>query len=221
MSSYLQPLIGGSGGGGEGSSDVEHGNGGGGGGGAILISSSRDITVNGEIRADGGVGAGSGSGGAIRLVGDRVTINGNLFAQGENKGKIRIEGYIRNGLDHTQPAAIGSFPVPTQSFETNAALLITKVAGQNVNQPPTGSTLAPDVVFMEAGPISVSVQSVNVPNGASVNLRITVGTGTITKPGDGEPPVTLIGGTATFTNIIVPKGIGTIQASATFTLGNQ
>jgi len=41
----------------------------------------------------------------------------------------------------------------------------------------------------------------------------------ITKPGEGEPAVTLAGGTATFTQT-VPNGSGTIQAFADFKLGS-
>ncbi len=219
INTYLQPLIGGSGGGGSGSSDTGNGNGGGGGGGAILISSSRDITVNGVIRADGGSGSGQGSGGAIRLVGDRVTLNGNLYANGgPGVGRIRVEAFYRNGVDRSSPTAVSSVPVPTQTFETNAALLVTSVAGQNVVQPPGGSTLAPDVIFTQAGPISITVQSVNVPDGSPVTLRVTTSTGIINKPAGAEPPVILTGGVATFTNIVVPKGIGTVQASASFTV---
>lgn len=93
----LQTFHGGSGGGGSATStyaiDSEWGRGanGGGGGGAIMITSSRDIFLNGQISAEGGRGGeefyqrsglsgpsrvdnygGSGSGGAIRLVADRV-----------------------------------------------------------------------------------------------------------------------------------------------------
>lgn len=223
INSYLQPLIGGSGGGGQASTDTGHGWNGGAGGGAILIASSRDIVVNGSIRANGGSGAnnsGQGSGGAIRLVADRVTINGaegSLSAIGPSGGttlgKIRVEAYYRTGPDRGNPDAISSAPVPTQAFETNATLLITSVAGENVAEPPTGNTLTPDVVFTQAGPISVAVQSVNVPDTSPVTLRVTTNGQLITAT------TNLAGGLATFT-VTVPKGIGTIQASASFTINS-
>jgi hypothetical protein len=110
---YLQPLVGGSGGGGSASSDSVDGVSGGGGGGAILIASTRDITINGRILANGGdagylhynnynnnsynsfyTGSGAGSGGAIRLVADRVIGKGNLRARGGNNNYYYSDGQI-------------------------------------------------------------------------------------------------------------------------------
>lgn len=109
---YLQPLVGGSGGGGSASSDSVDGVSGGGGGGAILIASTRDITINGRILANGGdsgsinyqsgfpnynyfyAGSGSGSGGAIRLVADRVIGKGSLRARGGNNNYYFSDGQL-------------------------------------------------------------------------------------------------------------------------------
>ena len=110
---YLQPLVGGSGGGGSASSDSVDGVSGGGGGGAILIASTRDITINGRILANGGdagylqynnynnnsydsfyTGSGAGSGGAIRLAADRVVGKGNLRARGGNNNYYYSDGQI-------------------------------------------------------------------------------------------------------------------------------
>ena len=80
--------------------------------------------------------------------------------------------------------------------------------------PSLGDTTNPDVIFTNAGPIQVTVTATNIPNLTPVQLRVTANGQIITGSN------VLSGGTATFTNIIVPKGVGTIQASATFTLSN-
>jgi hypothetical protein len=235
--SYLQPLVGGSGGGGSGSSDTQDGGNGGGGGGAILISSSRDLAVNGTIHANGGDGSwgdynswyhrigfhgGSGSGGAIRLVGDRVLGTGRLEATSpsgaSNYGKLRIEGYIRSLLQtgtasHTPTV---SAPVVTAPSNTQPALAVTSVAGQPVAQPPTGNPASPDVVFSSAGSITITVTATNIPDTTPVTCRVTSGSQIISLPINGDPAVTLSGGTATFTTT-VQAGIGSIQAFCSFT----
>ncbi len=238
--SYLQPLVGGSGGGGSGSRDTQDGGNGGGGGGAILISSSRDLAVNGTIHANGGDGSwgdynswyyrtgfhgGSGSGGAIRLVGDRVLGTGRLEATSPSGasnyyGKLRIEGYIRSLLQtgtasHTPTV---SAPVVTAPSNTQPALAVTSVAGQPVAQPPTGNPASPDVVFSSAGSITITVTATNIPDTTPVTCRVTSGSKIISLPINGDPAVTLSGGTATFTTT-VQAGIGSIQAFCSFTTG--
>lgn len=223
---FIQPLVGGSGGGGGASSETVSGGNGGGGGGAILIASSRDITINGAVVANGGdiewSGAsygGRGSGGAILLRADRVSGNGELQAwgghQGLQNGRIRLEAYFRQLAGQTRPISVNSAPVANQDFNTLGALSVTQVAGQNVAQPPSGNTLTPDVVFTSAGAISVTVQGNNIPNGTPVRLRVTTSQQVIEAG-----PVDLAGNTATFTGVNVPAGIGTIQAFAQFQLSN-
>ena len=119
---YLQPLVGGSGGGGSASFDAVDGVSGGGGGGAILIASTRDITINGKIMANGGDSgqvyyynynnyyyynqynyynyykySGSGSGGAIRLVADRVLGKGSLRSGGGSNNYSNIQSIATTG----------------------------------------------------------------------------------------------------------------------------
>ncbi|MBI2926951.1 MAG: hypothetical protein HYY24_14750 [Verrucomicrobia bacterium] len=219
---YLQPLIGGSGGGGGAANSGALGGNGGGGGGAIVISSSRDITVNGAIYAFGGDrshnGAsygGFGSGGGIRLVADRISGSGTLRADG---GRIRLEGYYRNITGQINPGPALSAPVATQATVANASLVVNKVAGQNVAQPPTGNLTTPDVVFTEAGTITVTVTSQGVPDGTAVRIRVTTDGDVITAPPEGDPVIVLSGGKADIA-VTVPKGLGTIQAYAEFTTG--
>ncbi|ODU24439.1 MAG: hypothetical protein ABS95_01875 [Verrucomicrobia bacterium SCN 57-15] len=216
---YIQPLIGGSGGGGGASNDTIDGGNGGGGGGAILIASSRDIVINGAIYSRGGdrqwSGAsqgGRGSGGSILLRADRVTGSGSVDATPD--GRIRFEAYYRTLAGSTQPTSVNSAPVSSTDFNTVGTLNIVSVKGVNVVQPPTGNTLTPDVIFTDAGAVNVVVQGTNIPNGTPVNLRIATSTGVVTPPAQN-----INNGSVTF-NVTVPKGIGTLQAFASFTINN-
>jgi len=216
-------MVGGSGGGGSAANGVSLGNHGGGGGGALMIASSRDITVNGTIHANGGSGfngSGAGSGGAIRLRADRITLGTNGRLEASNDGRIRLESYERviqgTILPLTASNTAISGPVPDVPGGP-AALLIASVAGQNVVQPSTGDLLNPDVTFTALGDITVTVQGQNIPDGTPVKLRVTMVGNVINKPAGGEANVLLSGGTATFT-LTVPRGRGTLQAFAEFTV---
>lgn len=219
---FLQPLIGGSGGGGGSSSDIWNGGNGGGGGGAIMISSSRDITLNGVIRANGGYYewsnasyGGRGSGGALLLRADRITGPGSLEAfGGQNNnpnGRIRVEAYTRALTGGQTPVGLVALPAANGEQNLSGTLSIVSVKGVNVAQPPTGSVLTPDVVFTEAGTVNIVVSGTGIPNGTPVQLRIATAS-TIILP----PAQNLANGTATF-NVTVPKGLGTLQATAQFT----
>lgn len=219
---FLQPLVGGSGGGGGSSSDTWNGGNGGGGGGAILIASSRDIMLNGVIRANGGMNewsnasvGGRGAGGAILLRADRVTGSGSLEAfAGQNNnpnGRIRVESYIRTLSGGQVPTAVVGLPSAAGELNMVGALTIVSVDGVNVVQPPTGNLQTPDVVFSDAGAVTVVVNATGIPNGTPVTLQITTATTVIRTT-----PVNLVGGTATF-NVTVPAGVGTLLATAQFT----
>jgi hypothetical protein len=219
---FLQPLLGGSGGGGGASADVSNGGNGGGGGGAIMISSSRDVTLNGVIRANGGAlewsnasYGGYGSGGAILLRADRVTGSGSLEAfggsNGNPNGRIRVEAYARTLSGSAVPTAVVGLPAPNGELNQVGALSIVSVKGQTVVSPPTGNLLTPDVVFSDTGPVSVVVTGTGIPNGTAVRLRIVTATNVIDAT-----PQNLVNGTATF-NVTVPKGLGTLQATAQYT----
>jgi hypothetical protein len=223
---FLQPLVGGSGGGGGASSDDSNAGHGGGGGGAIFIASSRDISVNGSILANGGDvdwgGAsygGRGSGGAILLRADRISGGGRLDAYSGSasfpNGRIRLEAYYRQMAGQTRPVSVNSAPIANTDFNTLGVLTVTQVAGQNVAQPATGNTLTPDVVFTAAGTISVTVQASGIPDGTPVKLRIATSESVIEAG-----PVNLTSNTAVFSGVNVPAGIGTIQAFAEFQVSN-
>lgn len=219
---FLQPLIGGSGGGGGASNDNTDGGNGGGGGGAIMIASSRDITLNGIVRANGGdlqwSGAsqgGRGSGGAILLRADRVSGPGTLQAYGGNtgnpNGRIRVEAYVRSLTGSQIPTAVVGLPAASGELNQVGTLTIVSVDGVNVAQPPSGNLSTPDVVFSDAGPVNVVVNGTGIPDGTPVNLRVTTVNSVINAG-----PVNLQNGTATIT-VTVPAGVGTLQATAQFT----
>lgn len=220
---FLYPLDGGSGGGGGASSDTIDGGNGGGGGGAILISSSRDIQLNGAVRANGGFrewsGAsygGRGSGGSILLRADRVTGPGSLEAYGGQNnnpnGRIRVEAYVRTLTGGAIPVAVVGLPSANGELNQVGTLTIVSVDGANVVQPPSGNPLTPDVVFSDTGAVNIVVNATGIPDGTPVTVRITTSNSVITAG-----PANLAGGTATV-SATVPAGIGTLLASADFTL---
>ena len=84
-------------------------------------------------------------------------------------------------------------------------------------QPPGGDLMNPDVTFSQPGDITVTVQGQNIPDGTPVRLRLTMVGYVINKPAAGEPPALLSGGMATFI-LTVPRGRGTVQAFAEFTV---
>jgi hypothetical protein len=80
------------------------------------------------------------------------------------------------------------------------------VAGENVEEPPSGDLEAPDVVFDTPGVVKIVVASQNAANGTRVRVRITMKGNAILSDF-----VTLVNGQAEF-HINVPSGEGTIQA---------
>ena len=229
-SAFAIPLIGGSGGGGGARGASADGGKGGGGGGAILIASTKDITLTGSILAQGGAGGtagsagGAGSGGTVRLVGDRVLatsgiINTNAGGASTNSGRVRLEGFVRQSTPANLTGNVSqSVPVEGSALsQAGARLFIDTVAGQNIASQPTGNTVNPDVIFSQAGNITITVHAQNIPDGTPVTVTINHSTaGVINLPASGS--VTLQACAATFTTT-VPAGQGTIQAFATYTVG--
>lgn len=219
---FIQPLVGGSGGGGGASSDTIDGGNGGGGGGAILIASSRDIILNGRISANGGdvqwSGAsygGRGSGGAILLKADRVGGPGSLEAYGGNggypTGRIRVESYERTLTGTANPVAAVGLPGNNGDINQMGVLTVASISSQPVPTPPTGSLATPDVVFANNNAVTIVVNGVGIPDGTPVFLRVTTANSVITAG-----PQTLAGGTVAFA-LTLPKGLGTVQATANVT----
>jgi hypothetical protein len=112
------------------------------------------------------------------------------------------------------PVAITSDPVQGPALTQLPMLTVTRVAAQNVPQPPSGNQLTPDVVFNTATQTEIRVTAQNVPDGTPVRLRLTTREGVITAG-----PSFLTGGAASF-NVVIPPGVGSIQAFADFRTGN-
>ena len=237
---YLQPLVGGSGGGGSASSDSVDGVSGGGGGGAILIASTRDITINGKILANGGdagylqynnynnnsydslyTGSGAGSGGAIRLVADRVIGKGNLRARGGNNNYyysdgqiIATSGRIRiEAFERDLANSPSNLPAPFQAppIQTSPIRDLGKLHVVSVDGE---NVVEPASGDMETPDVVFDAAGIVKIIVAGENVpdgtRIKV---RITMKGDAvvSEPVSLTNGQAEF-NLSVPAGEGTIQA---------
>jgi hypothetical protein len=145
------------------------------------------------------------------LQADRITINGDVRAN--NDGRIRLEAFYLTVNRATLPAHVPAAPTLTREFDTSTnLLLITSVAGQNVVQPPRGELLNPDVIFSESGSVSVTVRGTNIPDGSLARLRVTTSGGVLVPSA-----IPLTNGLATFA-LTVPRGHGTLQAFADFTL---
>jgi hypothetical protein len=242
-SALLQPLIGGSGGGGGRGFANYPGSGGGGGGGAILIASSGTVTITGTIAANGGNGGligadnggpgGGGSGGAVRIVATRVAGTGPISVQygctnAETwyvrfscyymrgaQGRIRLEGEFVTYTGATTPAA--SIDVPGPVFLASLpSLRIATVAGTTVPDNPTGNA---DVVLPTnvANPVTVTFQTVNVPAGNTVLLKLVPAYGAPTEVLSPAITGTTASGTASV-QVSLPQGPSTLQATTTYTI---
>lgn len=246
-SPLLQPLLGGSGGGGGRGGLNFTGGGGGGGGGAILLASSGTVRITGTINARGGDAAGvagtgvggeggGGSGGAIRIVGTAVAGNGSLLADGGcinesnlprrrcgtgstaaggSSGRIRVEGEAITFTGGSSPAYVGDQPGPIFIAEA-PSLRIASVAGTAVPANPTGNA---DVTLPASttGPISVAFETVNVPLGNTVLLRVVPAYGVATETLSPAIAGTTAAGTTAVT-VTLPSGPSTLQATTTYTV---
>jgi len=187
----LVPLIGGSGGAGRVSFDRQL-HAGGGGGGAILIAASGTITCNGLITAQGGAGAlgGGGSGGAIRLVANVVTGSGALNALGGIEtignypveggyGRVRLEANSLTGsISILPPNFTQGSPGATATLWPSASTPTATILSVGGLTPPVDphASLSPgafDLLLSTVGPITVVVQTANVPTDATVSVHLT------------------------------------------------
>jgi len=216
----IQPLIGGSGGGGGASSATSDGITGGGGGGAILIAASGKITLTSADTIDAGGhltgsgasqykndrGSGSGSGGAVRLIAN--IIDGSGTANVSPHGRLHTQEF---DVD-TSSIPSNQLPLVTFSLAGQSSIRITDVAGKVVPLVPTGNPATPDVFFSETGPVTVKMETQNIPTNTVITVRITSEGQIITA---NSSPVAA-DGTAEAT-AVVPAGKGTIQAYTEFT----
>jgi hypothetical protein len=174
-------LIGGSGGGGIGPAGGD-GTGGGGGGGAILIASSTQIEVTGEILAQGGSPAinklNYGSGGAIRLVAPVVGGSGAMSVfGGASYGRIRIDTQRRGATDlRFQLPLVTSIGSMMQVFpDPMPRLDIIEAAGSSI---PVGSGPVSILLpFNSSANRTVKIQASNFNDVVPIDLVLTPDSG--------------------------------------------
>ncbi len=187
--SFLVPLVGGSGGaGGVVSGTTSWGGGGGAGAGAILIASSVSISVNGTVRADGGVASdtpcdaratGGGAGGGIRLAAPVISGSGSLSVQGGTggcsatgaAGRVRLEAFDDRfaGTGTVTRGSPYALFVPTSP---PPSVRVTSVAGKPVSSTPSGSFTLPDVQINEGTSVPVTIEAHQIPQGTVVELHL-------------------------------------------------
>lgn len=162
----------------------------GGGGGAILIAATNTITVNGTIRANGGVGFGpgggsskpGGSGGAIRLIAHSIAgTSGTLRALGQGDcvggdGRIRFEANtISQSVDSAPPAVKGYPGASAVIFPPASApqVRIVQVDSQPVPDDPRASFDfgSQDASICNPNGVTVVLECANVPLNSIVYLR--------------------------------------------------
>jgi len=181
----ILPLIGGSGGGG-------YPTGGGAGGGAILIACTGTFALDGTITVAGGNGGSSGnyppggSGGAVRLVVGGLLGSGNVLATGGTgygdgaQGRIRLERVTDVGTVAISPepsiVALESGATPLIWPPYNAPTVrIVSVGGESSPADPRASfgIEGADVMLMETNTASVVVETTNVEEVSTVQVRVT------------------------------------------------
>ena len=186
----------------------------------------------------GGIGAG-GSGGAIRLMATTITgTNGSVLANGgcinynNNRrqlcgvngghneyggaaGRIRFEAEAITFSGTSQPAYTADVPGPVFIAEA-PSLRIASIAGQAVPANPTGNA---DVTLPASttGAVEVVFQTVNVPLGNTVLLRVVPAYGQPTEGQSSAIVGTAANGT-TNVSVTLPSGPSVLQATTTYTV---
>lgn len=184
--SSLLPLIGGSGGAGA------NWNGGlqaaGAGGGAILLAAKGNVTVNGEVRANGGIGqypAGSGSGGGVRIIASTLLGTGSIHVYGGNNwgsgglGRIRLERTTSTGnLSITPDPSLlalqeGDTPLIWMPSDGPSVRLVSVGGNPAPSDPRAGfGALNPDFTLPPGATTSVVVETTNVEDASVVTIRV-------------------------------------------------
>ena len=141
--------------------------------------------------SDGGAQYG-GSEGRVRIEGDAITYSGATYPT-----------YVRGTVG---PLFIASAPT----------LRIASVAGQAVPVAPTGSN---DVTLPASttGPVAVTFETVNVPVGNVVQLRVVPAYGVATEALSPAITGSTVSGSA-MVSITLPQGPSTLQATTTYTV---
>lgn len=194
----LIPLIGGSGG----AADPEYQgygsngsttNGGGAGGGAIFIACAGTTDITGQIEANGGNGLTSGynessggSGGGIRIVCDSLTGGGSLSSvggtgwQSGGLGRIRIErvsnvGTVAIAPDPSVVPLTAGATALIWPPSTAPQVKVISIGGVNAPSDPRAAFGASgaDVALPETATTSVLIETTNVEQASTVQVRLT------------------------------------------------
>ncbi len=243
----ILPLIGGSGGGGASGGFTTSGSGGGGGGGAILIGSSATVTVNGELKADGGnsgavnsaSGGGSGGGGAgggIRIIATTISGNGIISANAGQAGMVTIpdypyESYSKggNGSDGRIRLEAENFlrttgTTPSYSLASPGDLFVAGLPAVRITSvaaidAPAIPTGDADIVLpiTTSNPVTVNLASNGVPTGNTVKLTMVPATGNPVSVISSALTGTIDSATATAT-IDLPEGPSVLQAEVSYSV---
>ena len=243
----ILPLIGGSGGGGASGGFTSTGSGGGGGGGAILIASSTSVTVNGELRADGGnsgavnsaSGGGSGgggAGGAIRVIATTISGNGVISASKGQAGTVNISDYSESGFCKGGNGSDGRIrleaesllrtagTIPSYSLASPGDLFVAGLPGVRITSvaavdAPAIPTGDADIVLpiTTSNPVTVSLASNGVPTGNTVKLTMIPATGNPVSVISSALSGTVDSATATAT-IDLPEGPSVLQAEVSYSV---
>ncbi len=243
----LLPMIGGSGGGGASGGFSSAGSGGGGGGGAILIASSTSVTVNGELRADGGnsgninsaSGGGSGgggAGGAIRVIATTISGNGVISASKGQAGTVDISDYSEdkfckggNGSDGRIRLEAENFlrttgTAPGYSLASPGDLFVAgfpavRITSVAAVDAPAIPTGDADIVLpiTTTNPVTVSLVSNGVPTGNTVKLTMVPATGNPVSVISSALTGTVDSAAATAT-INLPEGPSVLQAEVSYSV---
>jgi hypothetical protein len=240
-STRMIPLLGGSGGGGGGGTTQYRGGAGGGGGGAILIASSKTISIDGAMYANGAKGSvsenayaghgGSGSGGSIHLIADIIKGNGLIQANGAGiasgsycdpgtggAGRIRLEAWHFEREVDTSPAATQAY-YPYAAYPSDIpSLKISSIAGISVPDTAIGNNVSPDLILPAdtTSPVQIVVSASNFPVGTTVTVKSLSQFGNIIRTASGA----LSGSTASSTasvSLDLPTGyMSLLSVSATY-----
>lgn len=193
----------------------------GGGAGAILIASSVSISVNGVVRANGGVApsvacdaraTGGGAGGGIRLAAPVISGSGSLNVQGGAgdcgatgaSGRVRLEAFENRFVgsgDVTRGSPYSLF-LPTTP---PPSVRVTSIAGKPVSSTPSGGFTLPDFQINDGSAVPVTIETHQVPEGTIVELYLFSENGsdqTISSP----PLAGSLDVTTTTVNVTFPPG---------------
>lgn len=193
--------------------------------------------AGGALGTGVGGSGGGGSGGGIRIVASSVKGGGKLYAgggcahdygsrreycldyryvgKGGSDGRIRLEANTILYSGTSSPAYVADTPGPI-FLASLPSLRIASVAGVTAPPAPTGTA---DIVLAATvqNPVTVNLETVNVPTGNTVIVRLVPAYGNITEVQSAAIAGTTGAGTASV-QLTLPQGPSVLQATTTYTV---